>query len=77
MKTRIDWVMKYEKVSYKEAVKRIGESDKKRIEFAKTIFQHDQQKAHHYDIVIRTGDDMSVEDAADLIVYMAKKKFKI
>jgi len=69
--------MKYEKVSYKEAVKRIGESDKKRIEFAKTIFQHDQQKAHHYDIVIRTGDDMSVEDAADLIVYMAKKKFKI
>lgn len=77
MKTRIEWVMKYEKISYKEAVRRIEESDRKRVEFTKTLFQHDQQKAHHYDLVIRTGDELSVEDAADLIVYLAKKKFNL
>ncbi len=77
MKTRIDWVMKYEKISYKEALKKIQDSDKERVEFTQMLFKHNQQKAHHYDIVIRTGDDMSIEDAADLIVYLAKKKFKL
>lgn len=77
MQTRIDWVMKYEKVSYKEAVKKIEESDKERYEFIKSLFQHDVRKPHHYDITIRTGDHMSVEAAAELIVSLAKKRFKI
>jgi cytidylate kinase len=76
-KTRIDWIMKYEKVTYREAVRRIDESDKQRDEFVSTLFQHTQRKAHHYDLVIRTGPDIDVEEATDLIVYLAKKKFKI
>lgn len=76
-KTRIDWIMKYEKISYREAVKRIDDSDSQRDEFVQTLFQHSQRKAHHYDIVIRTGPDIDVEEATDLIVYLAKKKFKI
>ena len=77
METRVNWLMKYEKITYKEAVKRIEESDKQRDDFVKSLFQHSQRKAHHYDIVLRTGDDLGVEDATDIIIALAKKKFKM
>lgn len=76
-KTRIDWIMKYEKITYREAVRRIEESDAQRDEFVAALFQHTQRKAHHYDIVIRTGKDIDVEEATDVIVYLAKKKFNL
>jgi cytidylate kinase len=77
MPQRIKWMMEFEKISEKEAVQRIEDSDEKRIEFVRTVFQHDPRKAHHYDIVIRTGQNLSIEDAADLIVRMAKRRFKL
>lgn len=77
MSQRIQWLMEFEKISEKEAVKRIEESDQKRIEFIKTLYHHDPRKAHHYNLVIRTDQDLSIEDAADLIVMMAKRRFKI
>lgn len=76
MNQRIQWIMEFEKVSKKEAVRRIEESDRKRIEFIKTLYHHDPRKAHHYDLVIRTNANLSIENAADLIVLMAKKRFK-
>lgn len=75
MEERIRKVMKYEKVSRREAVEMIEESDKKRTEFTKSLFQHDPRKAHHYDLIIRTGVSVTLEDAADLIVDAAKKRF--
>ncbi len=69
--------MEYEKISEKEAIKRIEESDKKRVEFIKTLYQHDPRKAHHYDLVIRTGPNLSIEDAADMIARVAKRRFKL
>lgn len=77
MAQRIKWMMEYEKISEKEAVKRIEESDRKRVEFIKTLYQHDPRKAHHYDLVIRTGPNLSIEDAADVIVKMVKRRFGI
>jgi len=77
MQTRVEWMMKYERISQKEALKRIAESDENRINFAKTLFQHDQRKAHHYDIVIRSGTDIGVEEATDIIISLAKKKFNL
>lgn len=77
MEDRVRKVMKYEKVSRKEAVEMIDESDKKRIAFTKSLFQHDPRKAHHYDLIIRTGWDVSLEDAADLIVDAARHRFHI
>ncbi len=77
MKQRIEWMIKYEKISAKEAVERIEESDQKRIEFVKNIYHHDPRKAHHYDLVIRTGKMLSIEDASELIVVMAKRRFKL
>lgn len=76
MNQRIQWLMEFEKVSKKEAINRIEESDQKRVEFIKSLYQHDPRKAHHYDLVIRTDSNLSIEDAADLIVMMAKKRFK-
>jgi len=77
METRINWLMKYERITYKEARKRIDESDKQRDDFVKSLFQHSQRKAHHYDIIIRTSDEIGVEDATEIILNLAKKKFKM
>ena len=77
MPSRIQAMMKYEHISAKEAIKQIEDSDKERNEFTQALFQHDQRKAHHYDVVIRTGKNIDVEEATDVIVYLAKKKFKI
>lgn len=73
---RIAAMMKYERISAKEAKKQIEESDKERDRFNTELFQHDSRDAHHYDVVIRTGKDMSIEDATDVIIALAKKKFK-
>lgn len=77
MEQRIKWEMEYEHVSEKEAIRKIEESDRKREEFEKSVFHHDPKKAHHYDLVIRTGKHLSIENAADLIVRMAKRRFKL
>ncbi len=77
MEQRIKWMMQYEKISKHEAERQIEESDRKRGDFLKAAFNHDPKKAHHYDLVIRTGHALSIKDAADLIVFAAKRRFKI
>jgi len=77
MEQRIKWMMEYEKMTKAQAIKYIEESDKNRDEFTKTLFKHDIRKAHHYDLTIRTGKDLNIEAAANLIVSLAKKRFRI
>jgi cytidylate kinase len=77
MPQRILWMRKFENLTEKEAILRLEKSDKERGDFVRTVFNHDPRKAHHYDLVIRTGPHLSIEDAADLIVRMAKRRFKI
>lgn len=77
MSDRIKWLMKFEKMTKEEAIKAIEKSDQERYEFIKTLYNHDIRKAHHYDLVIRTGEDLSLEDAASLIVLAAKRRFKL
>ena len=74
---RIIWQMTYEHISRPEAVKRIEESDKERKNFVESFFNHNHTKPHHYDLVIRTGSDITIEDAADIIISLAKRKLKI
>jgi len=76
MPTRIQAMMKYEHISAKDAKKQIEDSDRERNEFIQSLFQHDQRNAHHYDVIIRTGIDLDVEMAADVIISLAKKKFE-
>ena len=74
---RITWQMTYEHISRSEAVKRIEESDKERKEFVHSLFNHNHCKAYHYDLAIRTGSDITIEDAANTIIELAKRNFKI
>lgn len=74
---RITWQMTYEHISRTEAIKRINESDKERKEFVESLFNHNHTRAYHYDLVIRTGSDITIEDATNIIIDLAKRKFKI
>jgi len=74
---RIIWQMTYENISRSEAIKRIEESDKERKEFVHSLFNHNHCQAYHYDLVIKTGSDITVEDATDIIIELAKRKFKV
>lgn len=77
MNQRITWEMTCENISRSEAVKRINESDEERKNFVQTLFNHDHKKAHHYDMTIRTGPNLTIEDATDIIIDLAKRRFKI
>lgn len=77
MEQRIKNEMEFEHLTRKQAVDRIERSDIARGEFIKTLFHHDTKKPHHYDLVIRTGPSLSIEDAVDLIVRTARRRFKI
>lgn len=74
---RITWQMTYERISRSEAIKRIEESDEERRSFVKSLFNHNQCKAYHYDMVIRTGSFITIEDATNIIIDLARRKFKI
>src|SRR3989338_889866 len=66
---RIKWEMEFEHLSKAQAIRHIEESDRKRYDYEKTLYNHDIKKAHHYDLVIRTGPSLGIEDAANLIVF--------
>lgn len=77
MNQRITWLMTHENVSRQEAVRKIEDSDEERRLFVQTLFNHDHKKSHHYDAVVRTGPNLTIEDATDIIVDLAKRRFKI
>ena len=74
---RIEWEMTYEGINRNEAVKRIEESDILRQKTVQELFNHDHKKPYHYDIVIKTGPNLTIEDATDIILDLAKRRFKI
>ncbi len=75
MPQRIKWLMEFERISREEAERRIDESDSKRGEFIKALYNHDQKKAHHYDLIVRTSEDVDIETAADTVLCMARTRF--
>jgi cytidylate kinase len=77
MDQRIIWQMTYEHISRGEAIKRIEESDYERKKFVHSLFNHNHCKAYHYDVAIRTGSFITIEDASNIIIDLAKRKFKI
>jgi cytidylate kinase len=77
MEHRINIAMKYDKLSREKAIEFLKKCDQERDEFIKSLYHHDPKKAHHYDLVIKIGPNLSLEDATDLIVRLAKKRFKL
>jgi len=74
---RIEWSMEYDKLSRRKAIEYLKKLDEERIDFIKTLYKHDPRKAHHYDLVIKIGENLSIDDAASLIFMAAKRRFKI
>lgn len=78
MEQRIKWAMEYDRITSREkAIAWLKKLDEERDDFIKTLYNHDPKKAHHYDLVIKIGQNLSIEDAANLIVFLAKRRFKL
>ena len=77
MEQRIKWAMEYDKLSRQKAIEWLNKLDEQRDKFIKDLYHHDPKKAHHYDLVIKTGPNLSLKDATDLIVRLAKRRFKL
>lgn len=76
MEERIKAIMQYERISRVKAERLTLQKDKERVNFTRTIFHHDPRKAHHYDMIIKTGSHLSVDDATSIIYFLAKRWFK-
>lgn len=76
LEQRIEWLMKYEHVSYNEAIQLTQESDNQRENFTKVLFGHDHTVPHHYDIILKTSEHIKLDDAAATIAQLAKRRFK-
>lgn len=74
---RIEWLMKYEHVSYSDATRLINESDSQRENFIKGLFGHDHRIPYHYDIILKTSQHIKLEDAAATIAQLAKRRFRL
>lgn len=74
---RTKTISKYKKVSEEKAAEIIAKVDKKRSEFTQNVFHHDPRKAHHYDLTLQVGDNLTVDEAIDTIVHLARRKFKL
>ena len=75
MDKRIKTIMEMKKVSQDKAIEMINSSDRKREQFLKQLFNHSTKNPYHFDVVIKTGDNITDDDAVSLIVKLAKKKF--
>ena len=75
MDKRIKTIMEMKKVSQDKAIEMINSSDRKREQFIKQLFNHSTKNPYHFDVVIKTGDNITDDDAVSLIVKLAKKKF--
>lgn len=76
LEDRIKNIMKFEKVTEKRAASLIDKKDRDRNEFNRSLYGHNQHKAHHYDAVIKISDNLSIEDATRIILTLAKSRFK-
>ena len=77
LEQRISWIKRFEHVTTQEAVKMIQDSDMRKDEFVRTLFNHDLKIPYHYDMILRTSDNIRLEDASAAIVHLAKRKFKL
>lgn len=74
---RIAWIKQYEHLTTKEAVEVLKQSDMKKNEFVHTLYNNDLKIPYHYDIIVRTSDQLKLEDAADAIVNLARRRFTV
>jgi len=74
---RIQWMIEHEKIKKNQAINIIEESDAKRIEYIKNLFQKDPREEHLYDLVIKTSSYLTAKEASKIIVQVARRKFNL
>lgn len=74
---RIKWLMQYENLSEKAAVKEADETDKESTKFISNLFNKDITDPKNYDLIIKTSPAFTADMAADIIARVAKKRFKL
>lgn len=67
LEKRIQTWMARDKLTYKDAEKKVHERDKSHVDFVKNFFDEDIRDPELYDLVINTGK-LSIMDAAELII---------
>jgi len=77
LEQRIEWIKKYEHLTTKEAIAVVKESDLRKDEFIRTLYRNDLKIHYHYDMILRTSENIQLEDAAAAIVHLAKRKFRM
>ena len=70
--TRVRRVAEVERIIKEEVERRIATSDRERHEYFKRFYKIQQELPTHYDLVVNT-DVLTVEQAADAIVFLAER----
>lgn len=71
--TRVERIMKMENVNQRQAIKLIEKNDAEKAAFINMHFGENTDDLRYFDIAINT-DQVSFDEAADLIVWLEKKK---
>ena len=74
LESRIERYANQQKVSFKEAKKKVESVDKERADYIKHHFQLDPADPHHYDIVINV-EHLTNEQVAEMIIACLEAKF--
>ncbi len=67
---------KFLRVSNKKAQELIDRKDRERSLFSRNLFRADQREDRLYDLVIKTSDQLGMDEAAKLILQLARRRFK-
>lgn len=73
---RVGTVMKYENVSRRRAEFIISKKDKEREDFNRSLFRSTIHNPYQFDLTIKTGRDLSIQDAVTMVLTIAKRRFK-
>lgn len=74
---RIDWEVKTNHLSRKEALNKLKKADKERSLFVYNLYNKEIGDPKHYDLVIKISPALSAEEAVNIIANIARKRFKL
>ncbi len=74
---RIKWLMEYENMTRKEAKKDAEETERESQKFISSLYNKDITDPANFDLVIKTSEQLSLQEATDIIARLAKKRFKL
>lgn len=74
---KLYWVMKEQGLNRKEAERIIKKVDKERQDFIAKVYHKDAENPKYFDLIIKIGSKLSIDDAVNVIACLVKKRFQI